>query len=355
MASRTMIDAARFRGGEDRLTEILAVVLSNFEPAAIELLRHAGLDATKVEVSTQVRTDRGKRVDLQIVGLDSDGRLCARLWSEHKTQSEYMEDQLEGYSRDLNALGGAQRLITIAERRTPPRINPSWLWFTWDEVAGWFERLGREHTGDRRWRLGARVPDAEAAIRMLDELLVYLEEEHDVSLEPLTTFDVLAFSGANDAGERIVALVNRACEQSHLSPSRGVEWGKKDWGTLWQAFEDFGWAMRFGGYPELLIADTDFWLGDHVEAPAFGAGLTIQSRIRDALLGAEGGRWPGRAEELGFTIFEGDGVTRVYRTRYLTDLIAAGPSIDEQARELADWMTAAIDEIQGLDPELPQS
>jgi hypothetical protein len=354
VASRTLIEAARFQGGEDRLTEILAVVLSDFEPAALEFLGRAGLEASKVEVSTQVRTGRGKRVDLQILGLGPDGLPCARLWSEHKTEAVYMDDQLEGYARDLEDLGGARRLITIAERGTPPRIDSRWLWFTWDQVAGWLERLGREHTSDRHWRRSARAAGAEAAIRMLDELLVYLEEEHDVTLEPMTTFDVLAFSGANDAGDRLVALVERACQESHLRHSRGVEWRKNDWGTLWQTFEDSGWAMRFGGYPELLIADTDFWLGDHVEAPAFGAGLTIQSRLRDALQAAEGGRWPGRAEELGFAIFEADGVTRIYRTRYLTDLIAAGPSIDDQARELARWMTTAIDEIQGLDPKLPQ-
>lgn len=143
------------------------MVLSDFEPAALELLRRAGLEASTVEVSTQIRTRRGKRVDLQIVGLGPDRLPCARLWSEHKTEADYMADQLEGYALDLDDLGGARRLITIAERGTPPRLDPRWLWFTWDQVAGWLERLGREHAADRRWRRAARSADAEAAIRII--------------------------------------------------------------------------------------------------------------------------------------------------------------------------------------------
>jgi hypothetical protein len=69
-----LIEAARFQKREDRLTEILAVVLSTFEPAAIELLRRAGLEATTVEVTAQVATRSGKRVDMQIVGLGPEGQ-----------------------------------------------------------------------------------------------------------------------------------------------------------------------------------------------------------------------------------------------------------------------------------------
>lgn len=353
MISRTLIEAARFQKREDRLTEILAVVLSTFEPAAIELLRRAGLEATTVEVTTQAATRLGKRVDMQIVGLDSEGRRCARLWSEHKTGADYMEDQLQGYARELDGLGGPSRLITIAERGTPPWVDPRWSWLTWDELATCLERVGHEYTDERRWRRSAALPGADAGIRMLNELLLYLEEEHEVVLEPLSPLDIVAFGGANAAGERLVAMLERAAEESHLKPSRSPDWRKDDWGLIWQMFEAGGWSEALGGYPELLVSESDFWLEDLLGAPAFGAGLTIQSRVRDRLLEADDGGWARKAEELGFCIFEAEGVTRVYRTRYLTDLVSAGASIDEQARDLGVWSTEAIDQINVLVPGIP--
>jgi hypothetical protein len=92
-----LIRAARTAVREDRLTEILAVVLEAHHPFARRLISEAGLSARGiVEVSTQVATPRGKRIDLQILSIDAQGHLVARLWAEHKTGSPFSVGQLEG-------------------------------------------------------------------------------------------------------------------------------------------------------------------------------------------------------------------------------------------------------------------
>lgn len=350
MRSRTLIEATQFQKREDRLTEILAVVLRAFEPAALEILRQGGFHADGAEVSTQVITPLGKRPDMQIVALDSDGKVIGRLWSEHKTGAPYMEGQLDGYARELEMSPVETGLITITERDVRPDLDDRWRCFTWDEVAMWLDRLGRERTDDRRWRRGAA--SAGVGIWMLDELLTYLEEEHEVIIEPLDALDIVAFGRADATGETLYALLERAAEESELAVAGRPEWTKNDWGRIWQLFEPAGWSAALDGYPELHVGASDYWLNDLLGVPAFGAGLTFKARLRDPLLEADEGRWAQKAADLGFSVFEEDRLTRVYKTRYATDLVGVGTSIDEQGRSLGIWFKEAIKEIERLDPHL---
>jgi hypothetical protein len=83
----SLLRAARTAKREDRLTEIFSVVLAAHRGLAMRLLKESGLldgrgAPMAIEVATQVRTHRNKLVDLQLVGLDKDGSVAMRLWSE---------------------------------------------------------------------------------------------------------------------------------------------------------------------------------------------------------------------------------------------------------------------------------
>ena len=105
---RPLIRAAGTSIREDRLTELLAVVLDSHRPFARRLMREADLPpGDDVEVSPQVSTPGGKRIDLQVVSMDAKGHPLGRLWSEHKTGSAFStyqsQDDEGGLRNDARA------------------------------------------------------------------------------------------------------------------------------------------------------------------------------------------------------------------------------------------------------------
>lgn len=351
-----LLRAARTHKREDRLTELLAVVLVGHQGFAHRFLRAAGLRAGgEVEVATQVRTSRGKFVDLQMVSLDLDGTVLARLWSEHKTGSAYGPGQLPGYADDLDAIGGPRQLITIVDRRHDACASPRWERFTWRQVAVLAWEAGRDAAGTG-WREAALSPDGPARQRLLLELLSYLEEEHDTVLDPVTHVHVAAFAKASETHDILYTLLERAADLSAHDPDDGVGYPKDYFNQYWQAFKSDGtWALLLEGYLELMVAESDEWTYDRAGEPAFGAGIVLPGDLHDHLRSAACQPWRTALEFQGVTIAKWDDFVRVYRTFYLAELIAMGPTIDAQALALKKWADESFAIVAANDPQVTRT
>lgn len=101
-----LLEAARAHKRDDRLTDLLAVVLAGHQGFARSLMRRARVEVPNtvtVEMTTQVRTERGKFVDVTLVALARGWTVVGRVWSEHKTGSAYSLGQLPGCAEELEA------------------------------------------------------------------------------------------------------------------------------------------------------------------------------------------------------------------------------------------------------------
>jgi hypothetical protein len=350
----SLLRAARTATREDRLTEIFRIVLDGNPDVARRVLREACLPSEgQVEVYTQVRTRLGKRVDLELVALDTENRIAGRLWSEHKTGSGYSPDQLPNYAAELAEFPGKTQLITIIDedQLEDGDDDPRWKRLTWRWIARMLTEVGRAEDGPD-WRQRANSRDALARQRLLHELLTYLEEEHGTVLDPISHLDVIAFARANRTSDLLVAVMERAAEQSSLTPDGQVDFSPKDdWGAFWQCFERPGsWGERLEGYAELHARDEDLWAYPRVGEPAFGAGFTLPGKYYDVLRNSANSDWLQAVEGEGFSVADVDGYhARVYRTKYVAELISAG-GMDAQATALARWMEESVYLLEKHDP-----
>ena len=106
-----------------------------------------------------------------------------------------------------------------------------------------------------------------------------------------------------------------------------------------------GWfsdSDRFGrAYPELCYWYRDAWVPDRRDAPAFFAGITF-NEVSGATRYALGDEEWQATLPTGVTV-GGDGrLVRVARTKYLSELVVAGGTFDEQAHALRTRATAAF-------------
>ena len=80
-------------------------------------------------------TPCGRRIDLQVVSIDAQGHLVARLWAEHKTGAPFGVGQLEDYASDLaEHFNGPRQLITIVDRLEEASVDERWRRLTWRPV-----------------------------------------------------------------------------------------------------------------------------------------------------------------------------------------------------------------------------
>lgn len=358
---QTLFGAVGRAKREHRLTDLLALTLEAHLGFANMLLHESGLpEAADVEVESEVRTQRGRPVDLELIALDGHGGRVARLWSENKTGARYQPDQLADYATDLPTSPSARQLITIVDHPNEVPDDPDspekarWEAFTWRDIAVMAWEAGRTAAlkeEDRPvWRQAAMRRDAPASQRILVELLSYLEEEHGVVLDPLGYEHVAAFAYAADTAGILDELVRRASELMHLERSKSVAWSN-DGDALWQLFDATGtWAAGLGGYPELQAADDDRWSSDRVGEPAFGVGYSMPHTLRDQLLSTDLRPWRDALEGDQFAIADDSGHIRIWRTKYLVELIPKGVTHESQAKELARWADDALAALPRHDP-----
>jgi hypothetical protein len=316
------------------LTELLSVVLVGHQEFAHRLLERAGLPvAGPVEVSTQVRTRKGKRVDMEVLAYDGDGRNpIGRLWSEHKTGSVFSKDQLPGYAAELAKFTGPTQLITITDRLDEVEDDPRWKALTWAQLGGIAVELGR--ASGRLWREDACRTGSAGGPRLLHELLSYLEEDRNLVLDPLSHLDIIAFARANQVSAVLTSLLDRAGEYSRYETDGDAVYDKNDWGlyTIGLTIPE-SWPEKLGGAFELQVSAEDTWAYERVGEPAFGIGVWLPDKYADPLRssGAQGWRDGITANGFSASVDDGDNL-RITKTMYVAEILAAGPLLDGQAR-----------------------
>lgn len=350
--SASLLHAARTLKREDRLTELLAVVLRGHRGFAHLLLRAAGLPALgEVEVRTQLRTARGKFIDLQLVCLDSGGTVVSRLWSEHKTGSSYGRGQMEGYADDLDGFDGPAQLITVVDGLDEAPESPRWQSFTWRDIAMLAWHAGHDADGPT-WRQAALSPDGPARQLLLLELLSYLEEQHGAVVSPVTDVHVVTLAQTGETFDTLSTLLELAADLSENEPD-GDFGCDEDLSLYLQGFEAEGtWADPLDGYLELSLSGSDEWTREQTGEPAFGAGFNLPGDLEESLRSAARQPWRESLETQGVTVAELDGEILLYRTLYLADLVAEGPTLDAQAQALATWADESFAILAAHDPSV---
>jgi hypothetical protein len=317
-------------------------------------------DGDRYAVGTQRVTSGDRRVDMEIAtyrGLVRTGLV----WVEVKAGAIYQVNQLPDYAEQVrDPLYGEPdgRVLTIIPPDAVPEVDtapgpPRWESKTWSEVALEADRLGREWAGQRRWSRAARQPSAPAQWRYLAELVRRLEQKGYARTEP------------PHPGGRHRRTARGDVAKNHREPRQGRPRGhqRRDAraqdlqglkGGCSQTFTPtepkwFSDREGFGNaYPELLYWNEEDWTPDQRGAPAFCAGITfneITDTTRYALLDKS---WQALLPE-GVSAGGTGRLLRVVRTKYLSELIVAGATFDEQVQALKDWASQAITDI--MDPD----
>jgi len=198
--------------------------------------------------------------------------------SEHKTHTKFRETQRFAYPETHRHLIGLVRQsddVPAAYRKV-----------SWSELARAADRIAREEPIDGRpagrgWRQRALEPEVLGRLRVLHELLSYIERS-DVEVTAHTRIehlDVLAYGRATHALEVVEDLFRSACGRLHeelrgdeepfLRSQSGDSWGQRLVIESWADEYDFTW------WAELIVSAGDRWREDGYDEPAFGAGLSF--------------------------------------------------------------------------------
>lgn len=222
-----MLRALRIGVPENRTTALLAVTCDTHRDfgnaLAREALRLAGRadsDGLKVESINVEAPAAGYRVDLELIARSKSGLRC--VWFEAKWDAAWEQDQLVHYDRALeSALGGDRGALVVlmTERRAATDDTAAGRVLSWERLAVIADKAGAARHGAAHgpWRRAARQACGTVDQFVLDLLLEHLEEEHDVTVSPLTAThahalaqfeaaknitDLLAQAGARQAGFR---------------------------------------------------------------------------------------------------------------------------------------------------------
>jgi hypothetical protein len=356
-ASASLLTAVeRTEVAEDRLTEALACVAQVNQEFASALVVMAGIEPRAGEryaVGTQRATPSGRRVDMEIAiyrGLHRTGLV----WVEVKAGAIYQPNQLADYAEEVKHVVHGEprsRVLTIIPPDSQHVVDltpgPSrWESKTWSDVAALADRLGRGWTRTR-WLDAAFQPSAPAQWRYLADFVRSLEAREYVRMKPLDAEDVVA-------AQRVLTLPKTLEELVRLSSRAipGVERGKFSGpkGGAWRMFAPlepkwFSDEERYGvAYPELHYWHEETWTPDERRAPAFFAGITFyqpSSRTRAALADQD---WQSQLPA-GVTVGGDARAIRLVRTKYLSELIVAGGTFDEQLQALTVWATQALSDV----------
>jgi hypothetical protein len=230
--------ATRYPGPENRLTEILASVLERVPEAGQELAcvwtdphqetaaarevawpltsrAHEALTGLPLRsVRTQIRTPKGKRIDLalrfgpQATPSTED----VLIWVEDKLAANPHHMQLVNYRDDLPVNVHAAAVVLLAPRSSLPYATPH----VPDGVA---QRSWQETGRQMRLLLDTNRPDAVKAF-LLKELIAYMREENLTDPEAIRPEHLVALAYADHAE----AGLERICEEASRFVER--EWGE---------------------------------------------------------------------------------------------------------------------------------
>jgi len=366
------------KNGENRLTEILAAVVHAVPSFAAELMIDAGLPAgDSYEVSTQVEAE-GKFVDMEVLSLDRNRRVNGRLWTEHKIHAQFGRNQMADYLERLHRRGGAGRLVGIvrAEAQLPtgrpveadavvlPLLVPGAnqqtsslagaLWRTWTQIASLVDRVARRDAGPR-WREHALAEETPARLRVLLEFTEALERRGLGHMDAIDNMDVIVLSLAGDTRDKLAALLQRTLQRlGRYTPETGPSTSGKSNVTVgwsWQVLRAPAcWATeRYDGWAELVTSVEDRWKPEELalESPCFGTGFTFERGKAGELLDDCRREWRDQlaAGRDGIWLATEGNLLRLYGTLYLSEVITAGVTFDDQAGFIAEWAERTLDRV----------
>ncbi len=352
-ARNELLDAARRYAprSENRLSEILALVLSTHDEFAGSLLRHVGLPVgDRFEVLRQEKVAPGCVLDMVVRSARAAGGLVSELWCEHKTVSDFRPEQREDYARELASRHGEGRLLTITPRSTDD-VRGLWEHMTWQQLGELADRVGRGwHRSD--WRKAALAPEAPARARLLHELLWYLEQEGYSVTRPMTPDDIHVFGAIRETADLIATLLDEAA--AHLNAVESNVDEEDDYICGWFVIEPptDSWLDSLApgeAFCDCAIADSDDWWPQGTGEPAVGAGYSFDSKEHGRLSGDT--EWLDCIEEAGYSLEPWTNYLRCWQTKPLADFLTDGDSLSVQAKAIADWARRSIE---GLSQIIPQ-
>ena len=329
---------------EDRLTEALAATLQAAPDAARALV--SAFFAVKLagipSVTTQRRTDRGDRVDLEIrVGSDTRPEFVA--WIEAKVDAVPGRDQAERYLTAARALGCEARVCWLlpvgvqVQGGTPEGVPVH----TWQELAvalaTWVDSLPPTMHDLHGPRLAA-------------EFIRHLEQEEALAAtQPFSAVDATAINQFPTAAAKLQLVVQHASALLH------ARWGALD-GLAARGLPDF-----LEHVPTHSTGHTPWpWPSEHCfewhgrldkarESPngewviGAGAAFPVASAPND------NEPWVTPALARGFEYGRGGGWMFLCRYLTLAELAAEGRQ-SQQSLFLAQWLSSTFQHLEDLPP-----
>jgi len=340
---------------EDRLTEVLASVLRS-DPQLVSWMAaqawpeaSAGHAGCEYEVFPQAWASDKARPDIE-VRFPRRREPHNRLFLENKITAPPTREQEAGY-RDLRPEDGLLLFAPAGYRQMDKRF----IRLTWTQLAQKLFMLSRSW-GGRKWRDMVLGPDVPGVHRLRHELLDYLEQKLEVTVdESLSHLEVLSYGRATRSLCQVKDLFTRtiASEKwaSRLTTRVPLPRGDSKLADTWYVLLDHPWPVlgpdQAGGWPELLVSPEDDWTEDPVGEPAFGVGYTFPLGKGDDLPPAV------RTPEL-TKAFEKHGITRgftddrkrgrCFKTLYVAELIGRS-DLEAQAEEVACWAVESLELI----------
>jgi len=334
---------------EDRLTELVACVLDICAPLASELFSAFGLTpCERYKVFTQEQVTNASRPDMRVEGLTADGAPRAQLWLEHKLDARWQPDQVKRYTAARAAAPGNGKVVCVV--KTPPDFECEFV--TWQRFAELCERAGRGWA-DTSWVERALEPDAPAQWRLLAELVWYLEERERLAVvQPLDADKLAVFAAASNALRTLETLLETAAD--HVSGFTHDGPGDDGDGDAYTVSFDpptGSWLEDFPNYayPDLIVSARDYWSPEHLNAPVFGAGISLHNKKVFAQLSANA-QWVDALLKRGYACEVWADWARIYRTIPATDVLGFGDSLEDQAVGLAKWAKLSMEEVIAVNP-----
>lgn len=343
---------ARRSEAENRLTEVLACVVSADEQLRNELLGRLGLDGwSGTNVQTQMATGVRRRTMDMHMELNSASEGPAELWFEHKVDSPWGEGQLDDYELAIGnrrTRGDDVRFVVILssqpsadEREQLSRFGTAVL--RWHDVADVIDRVLVARGRD--WYRAALRPDAPSKLRVLAELAVYLQEFAEVAvIEPLDDDLVAALRNIEAARETADELLDRIADG--LEPGcQEKEYDGRVAEERWLSLSSLGWWNALsGGTLYLWVASTAGFADDADPVPSFGVSVQCDKSARLRLM---------RDRDFLDALDDADLVLGSYPNEDLLDIGASVPletvvgrrGLSEQATELSEFAATTIAKI----------
>lgn len=361
---------------ENRLTEIFAEVLRTSPRlsrwlAAIAFEVEAIDEDARMDVTTQFQLAGGaERPDIRVTLEGGPHRTPRTFYIEDKLDALFTAAQQSGYPNARNA-----PIVLIASKQRP-EAHESFIQITWSEVAREAWVLGVDSTSPGlAWLDYAWTPDAPSEVRMLAELVAYLEREMGVRPQAsLTTKDLEVLPDAHAVVSRwegLFTLIEQELSQNPGLRATTARFGSDGWvgplGTGWDLRlnpPNCGWPAldahwerheqdaptkddRFS-CPSLLMAPSAPWDPGADRVPSTGVGMTVgcTNGWPDGL--REGDELYNAARKRGFTLgITGGDRGRIFRTRALAALTTY-PTLQDQAEDIVQWARRVREEFRTL-------